>query len=229
MNLKKQNKVKIELSTIDTPFTKDTQYDIIGLFLAIVVGITSFYISRPEGILEWSLKLLEFLGILFAGWAIGLMLNKFDQNRISQKEKQILEERAKSHHLSLNKYLSKTLEDITKPIRKWADKNKIEYNYLTYSNYKHTLDFHNFPIDYIDFQVIDYHLEFIIRMHNSEYIKRILKYLLNSELKLVLTLDNYHFGNHPKEKIEQRAIERIKKTLIESILNPSYSIKAHLF
>jgi len=229
MKLKKIPKNLIELKDLDTPFQKDTKFDILGLVLAIIVGIGSFYFTPPHKLIEWILKIIEFSGIVFAGWAIGLMINKFKDTQIQEKQREILERRAKERHLSLDKYLSTILEDISKPIRKWADKNKISYDYLKYSSYRHTMDFHKFPVDYIDIQIVDYHLEFTIRMKDTEHIKKILRYLLNSEIKLVLTIDNYHLGNHPRERIEQRSIEKIKKTLIESILNPSYSIKTPLF
>ncbi len=229
MKLQKKNRAITELSLLDTPFTRDAQYDILGLILATIVGFTSTYIARPEGTVEWTLKILEILGILFAGWAIGLMINKFKQNKALQQEKLVLEERAKSKHLTLNKYLSKILEDISKPIRKWADLNNVEYNYLKYSNYKHTIDFHDFPIDYIDIQIADYHLEFLIRMHDTDYIKRMLKHLTRSEIKLVLILDQNHLGNLSREKIEERSIEKIKHALIESIIGPAHSIKRNLF
>lgn len=224
MALKKSDIKKINLKNLETPFQKDMNFDILGTICSIFVAVIGFYIQIPTTAGSWVIRIIDTTGIILGGYAIGLTLDKNAAKQRIKKEKRALENYAKAKHMSLGKYLSKKIEEISKPIRKWADLNHINYDYLEYSNFRHTIDFHNFPIDYIDFQIVEYHLIFLVRLHDESYIKRILDFLSSSKIKIVLTLDNNHLSPKKKFKINEEGIETLKMTLIDSILGPTHAL-----
>jgi hypothetical protein len=225
--INKIQKKKIKNSNIrkvNSVFQKDTNYDILGLICALIVAVLSIKLTPPNTKILWLLKGVEFAGIAFAGYAIGSLINKFVKNKEVIKEKVRLETKSNKKRMSLRKFLHKNLESIGMPITMWANMNDIACNYLKYSNFRHTINFHNFPVDYIDIQIIDYHLFFIVRLHEEDYIQRLFHFLISSEIKLALTLDSNHLGPQNKIKINEDSIEKLKTTLLDNILNPAHTI-----
>lgn len=209
---------------LETPFQRDTDFDLLGLILATIVGIMSFYLAPPNSVALWVIKIVEFAGIFSAAFAIGLLLYKFIRIQRREREKRNLLSYAKAEGMGMEEYVAiKIIEEISRSLKKWADSLRIGHDYLKTSNFRHTIVFHDFPIDFVDIEVTDYRLNYAARWHEPDHLRIVFDAKPKSKSEIVLTKDANHIGPRQKIKISEENIRRLKVTLLESILYPAYT------
>ena len=220
---------KISLRTLETPFQKDTNLDLTGLTLATIVGVMTLFLTPPNSVALWTIKTLEFVGILSAAFAIGLLLCKFIRNQRREEEKRKLLSCAKTAGMNMGEYVAtRIIEEITRSLRKWADSLGIAHDYLKTSNFRHTIVFNDLPIDFVDIEVTDYRLNYAVRWHEPDYLRIVFDGKPNAKVEIVLTKDAHHIGPRQRIKINEENIRTLKVTLLESILYPAHTFSGCL-
>ena len=118
---------------------------------------------------------------------------------------------------------TRIIEEITRSLKKWAYSLGIAHDYLKTSNFRHTIIFHDFPIDFIDIEVTDYHLNYAARWHEPDELRIIFDAKPSSKAEIALTKDTHHIGPGHKIRISEENIRKLKVTLLESILYPAHT------
>ena len=215
---------RIKPRRIETIFDLGTDLDILGLALAIVVGIATMQLTPPTNACLWTLKMIEFMGIGSATLAITFLLHRHIYSQRREEEKRRLIVQAKTCSKSLHEYIAtEIIEEVAKPLRNWANAMRISHNYVKVSNFRHTIIFHNFPIDFIDIEITDYRLDYLVRWHEPDAIRIILDGKHKSKSNVALTKDRHHLSPLKKIRIDQKAIRRLKTNLFEYILYPAHA------
>ena len=218
-----QNQNKKRLKDMVSPFNIDTKINILALLSASFAAFVGFSLFKPTDQIQWALKILEVISIFLAAYAITSIVKKFISNKQVEMEKNRLEQIAKNRKQTLDEFFKTQIDEVTNSIEKWAKIHKVNYKKLDYSKYKHTIDFKDFIIDYIDIHIANYQLLFTVRICEDSIIKGLLNYMSNSEIKIALVMDNNCIGPEAKIKINADNLCKVKSTLIDSILNPIHT------
>jgi len=217
------NKNEKKITNLISPFTKDTNFDILGVAIGFFIAIVNFVIEPPNNTLQWILKIVEIVGVISAAYAIGLIINMFIRDKRVEIEKLRLEQIAKRENKSINEFICEQITDISKIVEKWARLHKVKCRILNYSTHKQTIDFKDFIIDFIEIQVVDYQLLFTVRINEVDIVKSLLSYVLHSEIKMNLIMNEHYLGPEAKIRIDTDSLYKIKSALINSILNPIHT------
>jgi hypothetical protein len=216
-----RNKI-FPLRNIISPFNLDTNLDILGLILAAFVGVVGLIVIYPQDSVQWSLKIVEMMGVGFALSAISLLVFKTRDGFKVRDQKTKLELLAKKQGVSLEEHLQEKMDSIIESITKWSDAYKLDYDVIKHSSFRNVINFKEFAVDYIDIKIIDYHFTFTIRIYNCDLISEFMHFLRASKIKVAFIEDKYHLGPKFKIKIDDKGVRYIRSTLVNGILSPVY-------
>jgi len=192
---------------------------IISLFLVVV----SFLIEFPENSSDWIMKGAEIITIVIAVYAFSLAIKHSLKRRRINRDKTNLEVEAKKKTMSLERYMVKSTLVLILSIIAWAKFHKIKIKYTRHNHLRNVIDFYDFPIDYIDLNIIDYRLVFTIRVNNLELLTKISEDLPRSCDNLVLVTDKYHIGPRESLPINDEGIFAAKELILGIILSKAYN------
>ncbi len=213
----------IKLDKINNLLDEETKIGFYTKIASLILIITSFIIDFPRGFGDWSIKVVEITVIIISGYGLRLGINHGIKKRRASKDKTLLEAEAKRKNLLLEKYINKHTQILVDYITLWAKFHKIKFRHTRHNHLRNVIDFEDFPIDYIDINVVNYRLTFTIRVNDPDFINKISEDLPRNCNNLALVIDKYHIGPKKPLTLDEVGIINAKDIIINVILSKIYN------
>lgn len=220
--IKKHEEVA-NLSKINHILKKEIKIDLFSTSISLIIIILSFLLDFPKNINQWLMKSGEAFALGIAVYAFMIGVSYGIKKRNFNRNKTSLEIESKRKKISLNKNIRKKTNLLIASIEKWAKLHKIKYKRTRHNHLREVIDFYNFPIDYIDINVINYKLFFTIRINDLYLLDKIASDLPRNCNNLILVIDKYHIGPKENLNIDEEGIINAKEIIIGSVLSKIYN------
>jgi len=218
----KQEQV-VRLHQMNRIFDKEIKINVVSKIISLVLITVSFLIEFPKDPSEWIMKGAEIIAIVIAVYAFSLGISHAIKRRKMNADKTLLEVEAKRKNLSLEKYIIRYVEMLSDSIETWAKFHKIKFKYTRHNHLRNVIDFYDFPIDYIDINVVNYRLFFTIRVNDLDLLNKISEDLPRNCKNLVLVIDKYHIGPKESLAIDEEGMMDAKEMIISIVLSKVYN------
>ena len=214
---------KIKLYKIDEILDKGLKVHVISMTISAVLIFTTFILLFPHGIKEWTFKVFEIIAILISVYAMIFVIMKNRTEKELQKSKTILVIDSKKERVSLEKHIDKQTMILINSIKSWAKFHKLKFKHTKHNHLRHIIDFINFPVDYIDIKIINYKLNFEVRVNDLNIVNKIGEELPRNCKNLALVIDKYHVGLQDNLEIDEGGIKSAKELIVNVILTKVYN------
>ncbi len=219
-----EQKQIVKLHQMNRVVEKETKVSVVSEIISFVLIVASFFIRFPQNINGWVTKGGEIIAIIAAVYLLTLAVTFGIKKRRTSRDKILCDIEARKKNLSIERYMARYIGILVNLIIVWAKFHKIKVKYTRHNHLRNVIDFYNFPIDYIDINVINYRLFFTIRINDLELMSKISDDLPRSCKNLVLIVDKYHIGPKEPLSLNEEGIISAKEMIINIILSKVYNI-----